>query len=99
MGKVMAAVGLKEVDTYVLHLHNNMAQYITTSPILELCLAEEWRPVAHVSQWWQDQYGIDLGIGQARPADWEMEEEKEDTVEREAAERRGEMEEEEGRCG
>ena len=52
MGKVMAAVGLKEVDTYVLHLHNNMAQYITTSPILELCLAEEWRPVAHVSQWW-----------------------------------------------
>ena len=41
MDKAMAAVGLDEVDAYVLCYHNTITHYIATRPILELCLAEE----------------------------------------------------------
>ena len=36
----ITAVVLEEVETYVLHLHNTIAQYIATRLILEICLAE-----------------------------------------------------------
>ena len=37
----MNALDLEVVETYVLRLQNTVAQYITTWPILELCLEEE----------------------------------------------------------
>ena len=35
----MTEVGLEEVDTYVLRRKNTIDQYISTCPILKLCLA------------------------------------------------------------
>ena len=49
---VTEAVGLEEVDIYVLCRQNTVAQYIVTLMILELCLAEERRLGAWVSIWW-----------------------------------------------
>ena len=34
----MAEVGLHEVDTYIYHHQNTVAQYILTRPIIDLCL-------------------------------------------------------------
>ena len=50
--KYMKAVGLEEVDKYILRLQNNVAQYITTRPIMWLCLAAERRLGARVSMIW-----------------------------------------------
>ena len=52
---------MEEVETYVLIHQNNVTQYITTRPILELCLAMERRPGAHVMMIWWDQAVPDLG--------------------------------------
>ena len=49
---VTEAVGLEEVDIYVLCLQKIVAQYIVTHMILELYLAEERRLGAWVSIWW-----------------------------------------------
>ena len=40
VGEEMLLVGLDEVETYVLHRQNTIAQYITTNTLLELCLEE-----------------------------------------------------------
>ena len=48
----MAAAGLEEMDTYIVHRQNTIYQYILTCSILELCLAEDWRLGTRVSQWW-----------------------------------------------
>ena len=39
LAEVMAEAGLKEVDTYIAHLQNTVTQYITTRPIMDLCLS------------------------------------------------------------
>ena len=59
--EVMTTVGLEEVETYVLQLHNNFSQYISTRTILELCLADEQQTVAWVTMGWWDQADLDLG--------------------------------------
>ena len=49
----MKAVGMEEVETYVLRLQNTVTQYISTRPILELCLAAEQCPGVRVLKiWW-----------------------------------------------
>ena len=57
----MKAVGMDEVEKYVLHFQNTSAQYITTHPILELCIAVERRPGAQVLMPCWDRDGLDLG--------------------------------------
>ena len=42
------AVGLKEVEMYILRLHNTVFQYITTDMILELCMMVERCPGSQV---------------------------------------------------
>ena len=37
-----------------------MAQYIATNPIMDLCLAENWRTGPRVLMWWWEQEGLDL---------------------------------------
>ena len=37
----MAASGLEEMETYVLHVQNIIDQYIVTRMVMELCLAAE----------------------------------------------------------
>ena len=36
--------GLQEVDTYVSHIQNTVAHFISTRSIMDLCLASERRP-------------------------------------------------------
>ena len=57
----MTEVGLREVETYVLRRQNTAAHYIETRPILDICLAVEQQPGAHVTRQWWDQAGLDLG--------------------------------------
>ena len=53
LDEAMMAVVLEEVDTYVIHRQNNVAQYIATGPIIELCLIAERQTGAQVSmRWW-----------------------------------------------
>ena len=55
---VITEVGLEEVETYVVRRQNNVVQDIVTSTILELCLAEEWRPGGRVNWQWWEQAGL-----------------------------------------
>ena len=59
--EAIMAVGLEEVEMYVLHRKNTVAQYITPRPILEFYLAEEQHPGAQVTMRWLYQGGINLG--------------------------------------
>ena len=45
----MAEAGLQEVETYVSCLQNIVAQFISTRPIMDLCLAEERRQESRVA--------------------------------------------------
>ena len=38
---MMAEAGMQEVDTYVYRRHNTVAQFISTRPIMYLCLSAE----------------------------------------------------------
>ena len=70
---------MQEVETYIFHCHNRFAQFIVTRPIMELCLAVEWRLGPSVSNWWWEQNRVDVeGMWMVA---WEVErmEEDEDT--------------------
>ena len=41
MEEAMAEAGLQEVEFYVSHHHNKVTQYMATTPIMNLCLAED----------------------------------------------------------
>ena len=51
---------LQEVGTYLYHLHNTVAQFIATRPIMDLCLAAERRTGSRVDKQWWEQDGMDL---------------------------------------
>ena len=93
---VMMTVGLEEVVAYVLLRQNTAAQYIATRLILELCLAEDRRPGARVTQRWWDQARLDFGqeAGRAAELTGELgaEGEREDDAEISAVGRRVEAE-------
>ena len=44
--------GLQEVETYISCRQNTVAQYISTGPIMNLCLAAEQHPGTRLSKWW-----------------------------------------------
>ena len=56
----MAESGLQEVDTYVSRLHNTVAQFTVTSPIVDLCLSVKQMPGTRVTMRWWEQDGLDL---------------------------------------
>ena len=60
MEAVIQAEGLEKVETYILHFHNTIAQYISTRPIIELCLAVDWRPGTRIVRSWWEQECINL---------------------------------------
>ena len=64
----MAAVGIEEVDIYVLRRHNTVAQYIVTHLILKLWLVAKRQLGSQVSQKWWKQDGIYLGAGKGSTA-------------------------------
>ena len=49
---VMVEAVLQEVDNYVSHLQNTVAQYIATGPIMDLCLMEKRKPGPRVVIQW-----------------------------------------------
>ena len=55
----MAEAGLKEAETYISRLHNTVAQYISTRPIMDLCLAAKHRPWQRVEIRWWEKEGLD----------------------------------------
>ena len=44
IGEVLETVGLYEIGVYITCRQNMVSQYITTCPIMKLCLAAERRP-------------------------------------------------------
>ena len=59
---VIVLLGLEEVETYVLHRHNIISQYIATHLILDLCLEAEQQLGARVARQWWEKGGLDLDI-------------------------------------
>ena len=57
---VMVEAGLQEVETYVSHHQNTVAQYIATRPIMDLCLVANRRPGPRVKMRRWEQEGLDL---------------------------------------
>ena len=62
------AVGLEEVEMYVLCRNNTIAHYIVTCPIMELCLVAEQRPGSWLTQQWWEQAGLNFGKEAGRAA-------------------------------
>ena len=56
----MVEVVLEEVEKYVYHRQNTVAQLIANIPIMYMCLAIEQRLVAQVSQRCWEQTNLDL---------------------------------------
>ena len=64
----MEDAGLQEVESYVSHRQNTVAKFIATKPIIDLCLAAEWRSGPRVfKRWWEQG---DLGVEGIRTAAW-----------------------------
>ena len=61
-------VGLEELDTYVLCRQNNIAHYIATFPILEICLVAERQPGVQVTRQWWEQADLTFGHKARREA-------------------------------
>ena len=71
LAEAMSESGLQEVETYVDHHQNTVAQYIVTSLFMELCLVAEGSPGTRMSKWWWEQEFLDLeGV---RTEDWTVE--------------------------
>ena len=64
LAAAMKALELEEVDKYFLRRHNNVAHYINTKPILDICLEAERRLGGQVSMRWWENAGIYLGKGE-----------------------------------
>ena len=56
----MAEAVLQEVETYASRRQNTVTQYISTRPIMDLCLAGNRRPGPRVEMRWWEQEGLDL---------------------------------------
>ena len=56
----MAEAGLQKLYTYVSLYQNNVAQYIATRPIVDLCLATKRRPGPIVAMPWWEKEVMDL---------------------------------------
>ena len=65
----MEESGLKDMETYISRRQNTVAQFIATSPIMDLCLAAERRLGPQVSRRWWDQDGV--YVDGMRMASWE----------------------------
>ena len=56
----MEEAGLQEVENYVSRHHNTFKQYITTRPIMDLCLTVKRRPGTRVANMWWKKEGFYL---------------------------------------
>ena len=65
LAETVAEAGLQEVDIYIYRLHNTVTQFISTRPIMDLCLATKRRQGSRVDNQWWDQEGLELERMQA----------------------------------
>ena len=56
----MVEAGLQEVGKYISRRQNTVPQFITTRPIMDLCLTAECRLGSRVTKWWWDQDSLYL---------------------------------------
>ena len=57
--------GIKEIETYIYRWHNIVSQYISTLPILDLCMKADMGTRSQVTTWWGYQEGLVLTSRQA----------------------------------
>ena len=55
----MAEAGHLDVDTYGSHRQKTVTQFITTRPIMDLCLTAKRRSGSRISKRWWEQDGVD----------------------------------------
>ena len=49
----MQKAGPEYIDAYIVYYQNTIVKYIATSPILDMCMLEEWRPGERLpKKWW-----------------------------------------------
>ena len=53
-------VGLEEIGVFIICHHNTVKQYITTHPIMDLCLVEERKLVMHIYRRWWDHTALEI---------------------------------------
>ena len=63
IGVALAMVGLEHIEVYINRHQNMVTQYISTRPIMDLCISVERNPVMRLSrQWWEKTALYILGI-------------------------------------
>ena len=62
----MEKAGLTDIRTSILRRQNTVAQYITTRPLLDLCVGARAREGAKVTLRWWEQAGIDWEKAKAK---------------------------------
>ena len=67
----MKEAGLTDVRTSINRIHNTVAQYIATQPLLDLCEGARQREGARVTLRWWDQSGIDWEKSKAKKTETE----------------------------
>ena len=67
------------METDVYRSQNKVAQFISTRPIMDLCLEVEQIPGQRVSNWWWEKDGVDVEGTQAAYWEAEQTEEEEET--------------------
>ena len=71
----LVILGLEEIRVYIACCENTVAQKIATRPIMELCLAVEWKMGIKLLQIWLEQPTIRILGVRAEQASSEMGEE------------------------
>ena len=60
IGAALAMVGLYYIGVYISRRHNTVPQYISTRPIMDLCLAAEQKPLMRLFRRWWEQLNLDI---------------------------------------
>ena len=77
----MAEAGLKEVETYISHRQNIVAQCIVARPIVELCLEAKRSPGPRVTtRWWEQEVLYLEGMQMAEQKEGEEDTESTETA-------------------
>ena len=60
IGAALAIMGLDNIVVYIARRQNTVAQYISTCPIMDLCLAAERKPLMRLYRQWWEQPALDI---------------------------------------
>ena len=60
IGAALSMVGLEEIGVYIALRQNKFTQYISTCPIMDLCLSAERKPGMCLSRRWWEHPAMDI---------------------------------------